>query len=51
MSVQLSPLPEGLSASVLGPSGDRGGVACLYVVGNQQTNLHVMVLMPVEQTY
>lgn len=25
MSVQLSPLPEGLSASVLGPSGDRGG--------------------------
>jgi hypothetical protein len=50
MSLRLPLLPEGPSPSVLAPVWVDGRIACFHVVGNSQTNLHVPVLMPGEQT-
>lgn len=50
MSLCLPVPPKGPPPSVLAPA-EVGRVACFYVVGNQQTNLQVTVLMPGEQSY
>lgn len=52
MSVRLLLFPKGLVASICsGPQWGQKGLACVSVVGNQQTNLHVTVLRPDEQPY
>lgn len=43
--------PRGCLHLFWAPMGAEGGVACFYVVENEQINLCVTVLMPGEQSY